>query len=89
MLRKLTAAVFTAALIAVPAFAADTPQVSGPATHHAEKQTKLSHPVRPAHHGQHAKHLHHTKQHLAGSHKITPPKHAQVRTKTMARSGAN
>ena len=90
MLRKLTAAVFAAALIAVPAFAAETPsQVSGPATHRAEKQTKLSHPVRPAHHGRHAKHLHHTKQHLAGGHKATPPKHAQLPTKTVARSGAN
>ena len=38
MLRKLTVAVFAAALIAVPAFAANTPSpVSGPATHQTEK----------------------------------------------------
>ena len=90
MLRKLTVAVFAAALIAVPAFAANTPsQVSGSATHQAEKQTKLSHPVRPPHHARHAKHPHPTKQHLAGSHKVTPSKHAQVQTKTVTPSGAN
>ena len=88
MLRKLTAAVFTAALIAAPALAADTPsQGSRPATHQAEKPTKLSQPVRPAHHVRHAKHLHGAKQHLAGASKVTPPKHAQVQSKTPA--GAN
>jgi hypothetical protein len=90
MLRKLTVAVFAAALIAVPAFAANTPSpVSGPATHQTEKQTKLSQTVRPAHHVRHATHPHRTKQHLAGSHKVTPSKHAQVQTKTVTPSGAN
>jgi hypothetical protein len=90
MLRKLTAAVFAAALIAVPAYAANTPsQVSGPATHQTEKQTKQSHTVRPAHPMRHAKHPHRAKQHLAGSNKITPAKHAQVQTKSVAPSGAN
>jgi hypothetical protein len=95
MLRRLTAAVFTAAtLIAVPAFAADTPsQASSPATHQAEKQTekqtKVSHPARPGHHVRHAKHLHRAKQHLAGGHKVTPPKHPQVQAKRVAPSGAN
>jgi hypothetical protein len=92
MLRKLTAAVFTATLIAVPAFAADTSsQASRPATHQVEKkpekQTKLSHPVRPAHHARHAKHLHHAKEHIAGGNKMTPPKHAQMQAKPMTTSG--
>jgi hypothetical protein len=94
MLRKLTAAVFAATLIAVPAFAAETPsQASRPATHQAEKltekQTKLSHPVRPGHQVRHAKHLHRAKQHLAGGHKVTPSKHAQAQAKPVASSGAN
>jgi len=96
MLRKLTAAVFTATLIALPAFAADTSsQASRPATHQVEKktekqtekQTKLSHPVRPAHQARHAKHLHRAKQHIAGSNKVTPPKHAQMQAKRMTTSG--
>jgi len=92
MLRKLTAAVFTATLIALPAFAADTSsQASSPAMHQVEKktekQTKLSHPVRPTHHARHAKHLHHAKQHIAGSNKVTPPKHAQMQAKRMTTSG--
>jgi hypothetical protein len=94
MLRKLTAAVFTAALIAVPAFAAETPsQASSPAMHQAEKQTekqtKVSHPVRPGHHVRHAKHLHRAKQHIASGNKVAPSKHAQVQPKPVTSPGAN
>jgi hypothetical protein len=95
MLRKLTAAVFTAAiLIAAPAFAVDTPsQASSPATHQpekqTEKQTKVSHPVRSGHHVRHAKRQHRAKQHLAGAHKVSPPKHAQAPAKRVTSAGAN
>ena len=53
MLRKLTVAVFAAALIAVPAFAANTPSpVSGPATRPtatpcAARQAPASHQAAP------------------------------------------
>jgi hypothetical protein len=87
MLRKLTAAVFMAALIAAPAFAADTP-VSSPATHQAATQNKPSHAIRSVHQARHAKHLYRTK-HLAGHNKLTPPKHAQVQNKPAAPSVAN
>jgi hypothetical protein len=94
MLRKLTAAVFAATLIAVPAFAAETPsRASSPAMHQAEKQTekqtKLSHPVRPGHHVRHAKHLPRAKQHVAGGNKVTPSKHAQAQPKPTTSSRAN
>lgn len=82
MLRTLTAAVFTAALIAAPAFAADTP-VSSPPTHQAAKQTKVSHRVRPAHPVRHAKHQHRTK-HLASHNKSTHSKHAQMQNKPVS-----
>jgi hypothetical protein len=94
MLRKLTAAVFAATLIAVPAFAAETPsQASSPAMHQAEKstqkQTKVSHPVRPGRHVRHAKHLHRAKQHIASANKVAPSKHAQVHPKPVTSSGTN
>jgi len=90
MLRTLTAAAFTAALIAAPAFAADTPVSNPPTppTHQAATQTKVSHRVRPAHQVRHAKHQHRTKQ-VASHNKITPPKHAQMQNKPVTPSVAN
>jgi uncharacterized protein YdeI (BOF family) len=89
MLRKLTAAVFAAALIAAPAFAAETPSAtSNPATQQVPaKQTKQSHSLRGPHHKvRHAKPLHHYK-HLASEKKGSSPK--QMQGKPATPSAAN